>query len=87
MKWHPSPERKNDLLIACMHDGCKVVRFDLSGDEDAFLSVTGEGDVVRHFDEHKSMAYGVDWCYAQREGDSIIASCSFYDHKLCLWKG
>ncbi|GJE86117.1 WD-40 repeat-containing protein [Phanerochaete sordida] len=87
VKWHPSPTRKDDLLVACMHDGCKVVRFALGGGGAEFHSAASEGAVVHRFDEHASMAYGADWCYAPVTGDSLVASCSFYDHKLCLWQG
>ncbi|EDR15594.1 uncharacterized protein LACBIDRAFT_228424 [Laccaria bicolor S238N-H82] len=79
VKWHPSLNRKHDLLVACMHDGCKVIHFnheDFSG-----------GSLSRRFDDHDSMAYGVDWSYGPNlaTGESIIGSCSFYDHKLQLW--
>ena len=82
VKWHPTEDRKNDLLVACMHDGFKVVRFgeDFSGDP----------QIVKRYDEHKSLAYGVDWSYAQpinSNGDTLIGSCSFYDHKMDLWIG
>lgn len=87
VKWHPSLQRKNDLLVACMHDGCKVLRFDLGGGGDEILQINGEADIVRRFDEHESMAYGADWTFASGDGDTLIASCSFYDHKLCLWRG
>lgn len=87
MKWHPHPRRKNDLLVACMHDGCKVLRFDFGGGGDDVTTVDGDAEIVRRLDEHKSMAYGADWSYADGGEESVIASCSFYDHKLCLWKG
>lgn len=87
VKWHPSAQRKNDLLVACMHDGCKVLRFDMNGGGDAMHVVSGEAEVIRRLDEHESMAYGADWSYANTGEESIIASCSFYDHKLCLWRG
>ena len=84
VKWHPSEKRKNDLLVACMHDGCKVVRSDIGED-----LVNSSGTVTQRFDEHKSMAYGADWSYAEAnaEGETLIASCSFYDHMLCTWRG
>ncbi|EGN99379.1 hypothetical protein SERLA73DRAFT_182338 [Serpula lacrymans var. lacrymans S7.3] len=100
VKWHPSPRRKDDLLVACMHDGFKIVRFsmDLVGivKEEEFVK-GGEGwEVVKRFDEHESLAYGVDWCFDDAavgrgnesgESESLIASCSFYDHVLHLWSG
>nr|GAT44193.1 predicted protein [Mycena chlorophos] len=76
VKWHPSPTRKDDLLVACMHDGFKIVRLA----EEA-------GHVIKRFDKHASLAYGVDWSFAPTEAnkETLIASCSFYDHALHLW--
>ncbi|KAF9270224.1 WD-40 repeat-containing protein [Marasmius fiardii PR-910] len=77
VKWHPSDARKSDLLVACMHDGFKVVHFDL--DE-------GSVQVIKRYDHHESLAYGADWSFKSREnGESIVGSCSFYDHSLHLW--
>ncbi|KAJ7487605.1 WD40-repeat-containing domain protein [Mycena galericulata] len=76
VKWHPSPSRKNELLVASMHDGFKVVRF-------AF----GDDGSVKRFDSHTSLAYGADWSFSETEGETLIASCSFYDHSLHLWTG
>ncbi|KAF7320337.1 WD-REPEATS-REGION domain-containing protein [Mycena kentingensis (nom. inval.)] len=80
IKWHPSATRRNDILVACMHDGFKVVR----------LGVTGDGgDIIKRFDQHESLAYGADWSFADSANgnDTLIASCSFYDHSLHLWSG
>jgi len=82
VKWHPAEDRKNDLLVACMHDGFKIVRF---GED-----FSGDSQIVKRHDEHKSLAYGVDWSYAQpcsSNGETLIGSCSFYDHKMDLWIG
>ncbi|KAH9937709.1 WD-40 repeat-containing protein [Fomitopsis serialis] len=86
VKWHPSPERKTDLLVACMHDGFKIVRFGLGGESEPSGK---QWDVVNRFDQHESLAYGVDWSFARGSvgGDTLVASCSFYDHKLHLWRG
>lgn len=85
VKWHPSAERKDDLLVACMHVGCKVINF-----EERLL--TRDHSITTSFTKHTSMAYGADWSYASRVAakgsqDSLIASCSFYDHILHLWQG
>ncbi|PBL01145.1 WD-40 repeat-containing protein [Armillaria gallica] len=87
VKWHPSSTRKNDLLVACMHDGFKIVSFDHLLSDDSLRANTGNR-IVKRFDEHESLAYGVDWSYATPEGDhTVIASCSFYDHLLHTWSG
>ncbi|OCH96160.1 WD-40 repeat-containing protein [Obba rivulosa] len=93
VKWHPSPERKRDLLVACMHDGFKIIRFGLDlpdfSDETSTYRVEGElWGVVKRFDEHQSLAYGVDWSFGDGGAeDTLIASCSFYDHTLRTWRG
>ncbi|KAI0825128.1 WD40 repeat-like protein [Trametes gibbosa] len=90
VKWHPSPTRKTELLVACMHDGFKVVRFDVdAGDPCATLASSDRPwEVVKRFDEHASLAYGADWSFARdgADGDTLVASCSFYDHTLHLWR-
>ncbi|KAI0655085.1 WD-40 repeat-containing protein [Cubamyces menziesii] len=91
VKWHPSPTRKNDLLVACMHDGFKVVRFDFGSNaenSDATLSTSDHPwEVIKRFDEHTSLAYGVDWSFGEKsDNDTLVASCSFYDHTLHLWR-
>ena len=91
VKWHPSQKRQADLLVACMHDGFKVVRFSHSivGEQSTTEEDTQEWQIMKRFDEHTSLAYGVDWSYADipNKSDSIIASCSFYDHALHTWRG
>lgn len=87
VKWHPSVSNKEDLLVACMHDGFKVVRCALEG-EGLEVTVSGSPSVSSRFNAHASLAYGVDWQHrsSQDRGTaSIVASCSFYDHMLCLW--
>lgn len=81
VKWHPSPTRKEDILVAGMHDGFKVAKAHHGED------VTWE--IVKRFDDHKSLAYGADWSFAPLgvDGETLIASCSFYDHMLHLWSG
>ena len=63
------------MLVACMHDGFKVVR---------------DFEVVKRFDKHTSLAYGVDWkadSSAATGSETLVASCSFYDQSLYLWHG
>ncbi|KAF8445936.1 WD-40 repeat-containing protein [Boletus edulis BED1] len=91
VKWHPSVERKHDLLVACMHDGFKVVRFHASrnGPEESLFAGDTSHEITKRFDQHESLAYGVDWSFRhhQGKGDTLIASCSFYDCALHLWSG
>jgi diphthamide biosynthesis protein 7 len=69
-----------------MHDGFKVVTFD--SDSSKNHVVGDEGRVSKRFDEHTSLAYGVDWSFAPSDsGETIIGSCSFYDHTLHVWRG
>ncbi|WWD16638.1 hypothetical protein CI109_101068 [Kwoniella shandongensis] len=94
-RFHPSPSRKGDILVACMHDGFKVVRLD---DPESLLNPSIDtqenvdvGGVVRSFKGHESLAYGTDWCRLppkdQQMGESLVVSCSFYDHAMHLWRG
>ncbi|KAF5355633.1 hypothetical protein D9756_003763 [Leucocoprinus leucothites] len=89
VKWHPSNTRKSDLLVASMHDGFKVLTFDSDSlnASDSGLLVAEDGRIIKRFDEHASLAYGVDWSFAPSTEDTVIGSCSFYDHTLHLWKG
>ncbi|TFK41150.1 WD40-repeat-containing domain protein [Crucibulum laeve] len=81
VKWHPSASRKDDLLVACMHDGFKVVTFN-------FDSPGIQTEIKKRFDLHSSLAYGVDWSFGPSIGDeSVIGSCSFYDHSMYVWTG
>jgi len=79
-----------------MHDGFKVVRFNFDSPGNLDMASPDEDHpqqwrVVSRFDEHKSLAYGVDWCAAKEraggEDNTLIASCSFYDHTLHMWRG
>jgi len=83
VKWHPSEVRKHELLVACMHDGFKVVKF---GSPES-SNFSGESQIISRYDEHESLAYGADWSYAPPlpNGKSLVGCCSFYDHKMSLW--
>ena len=92
VKWHPSPSRANDLLVAAMHDGFKIVRFSDIGGQSSLPAGAkgGNWEILKRYDEHKSLAYGVDWSYKPSQDqtwETLIASASFYDHALHLWRG
>ncbi|QRW19017.1 Helicase associated domain (HA2) [Rhizoctonia solani] len=59
VKWHPSDTRKNELLVACMYDGFKVIKTPIN--ESGQVDATFSSAVSSRFDAHTSIAYGVDW--------------------------
>ncbi|KAI5124689.1 hypothetical protein M0805_004297 [Coniferiporia weirii] len=91
VKWHPHEARHMDLLVACMHDGFKIVRFSSAPFGVDALDTNDDGgwQVIKRYDEHKNLAYGADWAYGRsaNEAGTLIASCSFYDHVLHTWEG
>ncbi len=38
------------------------------------------------FTEHKTIVYGVDFVGKSGGAETVVATCSFYDKKLCIWK-
>lgn len=92
VKWHPSPSRDHDLLVAAMHDGFKIVRFHDIGHQTRPSSDANDAnwEIIKRYDGHQSLAYGVDWSHNTWQdppGQTLIASASFYDHTLHLWRG
>jgi diphthamide biosynthesis protein 7 len=91
-RFHPDPARGNEMLVACMHDGFKVVKLD-SDLSSGMVGVKGTDDdtgceIVTRFDEHGSLAYGADWSRLPLvEGQSLVSTCSFYDHTMHVWRG
>jgi len=87
VKWHPN--YTNYLLTASMHDGFKIVEFTES---------YTKSDIVLSYKSHESLAYGTDWLVDKSHDDNgvlgdsnsiincNIASCSFYDKKMTVWK-
>lgn len=81
LKWRP--DNGEHLLAACMYNGVTVVGFD---DDD---QLKHSPKIISRFTKHESMAYGADWCRHRSDKHDVgcfIATCSFYDNKLCLWK-
>lgn len=70
-KWNP--RNANQILVACMHDGFKIIDCESS-----------KWTIKSRFDEHKSLGYGCDWV-VDEDNTELAASCSFYDHTLHLW--
>uniref|UniRef100_A0A1I8FTV5 methylated diphthine methylhydrolase n=2 Tax=Macrostomum lignano TaxID=282301 RepID=A0A1I8FTV5_9PLAT len=74
LKWSACCQR---LLCAAMYNGFKVL---------AFSSATGLQLLEEFNSPHSSIAYGADWVGSFSESDrQLVATCSFYDHLLCLW--
>ncbi|XP_052896287.1 diphthine methyltransferase [Anopheles moucheti] len=73
-----NPKREPDnILCGCMYHNFSVVRL---MPDDSF-------ELVGEYREHESICYGCDWQQVgenYRAGKRIIATCSFYDHKLCI---
>ena len=80
LKWHP--QKADYLLAACCHSGFHVLKFDTES--------LGNAKVVASYISHESLAYGADWgrCSSGDDGGlhEVIATCSFYDHRLDLWE-
>lgn len=84
-RWHPSPARRGDILNACMHGGFAVAR--LSGGDGGAMTDGGalEGEVTHTFPG--TLGYGADWCrLPPAEDGSLVATCSFYDHVMNVWR-
>ncbi|KAJ8326986.1 Diphthine methyltransferase [Batrachochytrium dendrobatidis] len=80
LKWHPTDPTL--LLAACMYNGFHI--YQLLNQDMTKL------EHVQEYMHHKSIAYGADWSFADQTSsamhpDSIIGTCSFYDHLLHFW--
>ncbi|KAG8065214.1 hypothetical protein GUJ93_ZPchr0004g38266 [Zizania palustris] len=77
IKYHPFIA--DVVLAACMHNGFAIVKV---SSEDA--------TVMETYCRHESLAYGADWQRrdgaVQNRNSSVVASCSFYDRLLCVWR-
>ena len=85
LKWHPvsAEPSRNFLLAACMRGGVRILRNNSDGGLDTPLV----------FEKHESeaLAYGVDWARDEMSlnadrWEPLIASCSFYDCQLRVWR-
>lgn len=82
LKWDPYD--CTYLLAACMLGGAHVIN---TSDKDKPV-ISGS------YYEHENITYGIDWSYLpdevvqqyEAEGNRMIATCSFYDHLLCVSK-
>ena len=74
LKSHPL--HHNLILTACMYHNFSVVD----------LADLISPNLVGEYFEHKSICYGADWCLNvdKNENPLYMATCSFYDHKLCV---
>lgn len=72
LKWDPF--ESEFLLAACMLGGVHIVNYDC--------------EIIGSYYKHSNIAYGADWSFQYNSNDyeRTIASCSFYDNLLCLWK-
>jgi len=80
------------IIAACMYNGIHLL--------DCTDILLGHGEIkeVYHSSEHKSIAYGADWCYTSgtdiasmfpcpfhwedSSKSALVATCSFYDKQL-----
>ncbi|KAJ1765304.1 hypothetical protein LPJ69_001360, partial [Coemansia sp. RSA 1752] len=74
LKWHPNDATQ--LLVGAMYNGFHV------------LDVGEKVACSASFMDHTSIAYGADWCQAQKPGseDMLVGTCSFYDHVVHVWR-
>ncbi|CAE6412163.1 unnamed protein product, partial [Rhizoctonia solani] len=97
VKWHPSPTRKDELLVACMHDGFKVVKFPIN--ESGRVDGASLPVIANRFDAHTSLAYGVDWHHGSLTNDPantqilgrLSPACRAFEHSVsrpfvALWR-
>ncbi|XP_053671467.1 diphthine methyltransferase [Anopheles nili] len=78
--WRLRSNPNNDprkILCACMYHNFSVVK----------LLPNDSFELIGEYDEHDSICYGCDWQQISQNDHAkrnFIATCSFYDHKLCV---
>ncbi|CEH17294.1 Uncharacterized conserved protein [Ceraceosorus bombacis] len=90
-KWHPTDP--NRLLIGAMHAGFRIVALSPPStklaSETMWKDASLSPEIHTTFEEHQSLAYGCDWISQSkfdRKADNLVASCSFYDRRLHVWR-
>lgn len=76
--WRIKPSKcdRNRLLCACMYKNFSLCRIN---NERSELKLEAE------FTKHESICYGADWAPNRLcNGGQVMATCSFYDKKLCI---
>lgn len=69
------PVEKDLLLCACMYHNFSIVKID---------GTNKNTELIGEYFEHKSICYGSDWCREVFNNQMVMATCSFYDQKLCI---
>lgn len=71
-KYHPMDSHSGDIAAACMHNGMQIVSC-----KDDILEITHK------YEGHSDLSYGIDWSWSD---PFVLASCSFYDKQLHVWR-
>ena len=86
MKWHPT--KRDSLLVAAMRGGVRILNMRASNKgETEVQNPTCCTECMCINGDHgaENLAYGIDWV-PSAGNDEIVASCSFYNHELRLWR-